>query len=115
MKKRQSLFPENYVSLISDREIQIEHVSAELEGELESLGGQSVIEDGEIWTIPFDGEEQLAKLLYQLSRLGVLFVDQPAGWPPAAIFRDVRSRQLHYTRFKAVTWSGPGKWSVYES
>lgn len=105
-----SLFPQNFVSLILDEEVQIEHVTADIEGELSTLGGHSVIEGGEIWIIPCQGDEHLAKLLDHLNRLGALFVDQPAGWPPAAIFRDLRKRGLLRGSFKTVSWTGPGKW-----
>jgi hypothetical protein len=112
MARIQTLFPHNFVSLILNGSIRIEHVAAVLEEALSGLGGQSVIEGGEIWTIPYQGDEHLAKLLDQLNRLGVLFVDQPAGWPPAAIFRDLRKKGLLHGSFRRVSWKGPGKWLV---
>ena len=110
MRNPQPLFPQTYVSLILNAKIRIERVASDIEGELTKLGDQSVIEGGEIWTVPYHGDEHLAKLLDQLNRLGVLFVDHPAGWPPAAIFRDLRKRGLLRGSFKTVSWTGPGKW-----
>ena len=109
MESSQTLFPKNYVSLIQDGKIRIETVTAAIEHELLSLGGQSVIEGGEIWIIPFEGTEALAKVLDQLNRIGVMFVGQPAGWPPAEIFDDLRTKGLIHGTFKEVTWTGPGR------
>jgi hypothetical protein len=79
------------------------------------LRDQSVKEEGETWTIPYETDEELAKLLDRLNRLKTLFVDQPAGWPPAAIFRDLRKRGLVHGSFKTVSWRGRSKWFVRTS
>jgi hypothetical protein len=110
MKTSQTQFPQNYVSLIQSGKIRIDHVTAAIEGELLSLGGHSVIEGGEIWTIPYQGEEQLARLLDQLNRMGVLLAGGSAGWPPSAIFEDLRQKGLLHGSFKEVASTGPGKW-----
>jgi hypothetical protein len=115
VKKPAGLLPENFVSLILNGEIRLENVTADLEDRLRVLGARRVVEGGETWSIPYETDEELAKLFAQLNQLKVLFVDQPAGWPPAAIFRDLRKRGLIGGSFKTVSWRGPGKWFVRAS
>ncbi len=56
----------------------------------------------------FKNDEELASLLTRLIGEGYMFVDQPAGWPPAEVLRDLRSKGLLDLDFKTITWAGPG-------
>jgi hypothetical protein len=60
----------------------------------------------------FANDEELVALLTRLIGEGYLFVDQPAGWPPAAILRDLRSKGQLNLKFKTITWAGPGEESI---
>lgn len=112
MKNADSSRPRDFVSLVLNGTIRIEAVTTLLADELLRLGGQRFTEGGEVWSLPYDGEGELAGLLDHLNRLGVLFEGQPAGWPPSAIFEDLRDKNLLSGSFREVTWSGSGKWFV---
>jgi len=71
-----------------------------------------VIAGGETWIIPYQGQEELAKLLDQLNRIGVLFAGGCAGWQPSAIFEDLRRKGLLHGSFKEVASTRPGKWFI---
>jgi hypothetical protein len=108
--------PNNYVSLILKEKIRVKRVSKNNIDELKILGGYIESISGDIcWIIPASGKTELGKLLARLRDLGFLFADEPGGWPPAAIFRDLRGRGYVDGDFQAVTWHGPGKWRIYKS
>lgn len=52
------------------------------------------------------------KPLDQLNRIGVLFAGGSDGWPPSAIFEDLRGKGLLRGPFKEVASTGPGKWFI---
>ena len=112
MKNADSSRPRDFVSLILNGTIRIEAVTAALADELLRLGGRRFIEGGEVWSLPYESEEALARLLDHLNRRGVLFEGQPAGWPPSAIFEDLRDKNLLSGSFREVTWTGPGTWFI---
>jgi hypothetical protein len=103
------------VSLISTDTIRIEDVSNNLLDSLKNLGAiESAIYNEAVWIIHFSDDNDLAEKLQLLNRLGVLFVGEPSGWPPAAIFEDLRERKLVDGNFKEISWTGSGKWLVRE-
>jgi hypothetical protein len=59
--------------------------------------------------IPFDSKQTLAAVLSQLQRLQVPFADAASGWPPAAIFAQLRDEGLVHGSITAVSWSSPGQ------
>ena len=103
--------PQNYITIILNNTIRIENVSEaggliikELNGHEDELAGERV------WILDFKDEKQEADLLSKLNEAKFLFVGQPAGWPPAEIFDDLREKGLVTGMFMEVTWIGPGKW-----
>jgi len=101
------------VSLILGDIIRLENVADDLIDALKDLGAkESIVHDEVFWVIPFGDNNDLAEKLQQLNKLGVLFVGEPAGWPPAAIFEALRERKLVNGSFKEISWTGPGKWFV---
>jgi len=95
--------------------MRLENVTKGLESIVVGLGGrQDWVEGRPLWILDFDGDQQLASLSARLSSEGVLFAGGLAGWPPAAIFEDLRDKGLLQGSFKEVTWTGPGKWVVRE-
>lgn len=65
-----------------------------------------------VWLINYADDEELAKKLHELNSLGFLFVGEPAGWPPAAVFDHIRKKGLLNDKFKEVRWRGPGDWFI---
>lgn len=55
----------------------------------------------------FDSRPALAAVLEQLQRLQLPFADAPAGWPPAAVFAQLRDEGLVHGRIIAVSWNAP--------
>ena len=107
--------PPPNVSLISTDTIRIENVSNNLLDSLKNLGAkENTINNEAVWSIHFGDDNDLAEKLQQLNKLGVLFAGEPSGWPPAAIFEDLRERKLVDGSFKEISWTGPGKWFVRE-
>lgn len=63
-------------------------------------------------TVPFTHQSELADLLAALRDCGVGLGDEPAGWPPAAVFDNLRSKGLLSGKFKALSFQGDGKWAI---
>ncbi len=60
-----------------------------------------------------DGETSLASVFAVLRDLGIAFEGAPAGWPPAAIFADLRERGLITGPYRELTFrGGPGAWEI---
>ena len=107
--------PPPNVSLISTDTIRIENVSDNLLDSLKNLGAKESTTNNEaVWIIHFGDDNDLAEKLQLLNQLGVLFAGEPSGWPPAAIFEDLRERKLVDGSFNEISWTGPGKWFVRE-
>ena len=95
----------NYVSAVLSNSVKI--ATAEpLSPELQALGSHV---DGEAAHLPFASRAELAAALTALQRAGFLFVDEPAGWPPAAVFQQLRDEALVTGAVRTVSWAGPGK------
>lgn len=54
-------------------------------------------------------KELIASTMQKLQLLGFHFVDEPAGWPPAAIFQKLRDEGIVSGAVKTVSWTAPGK------
>ena len=61
-------------------------------------------------SVPFNGQSELAALLVKLRDHGVALGGELAGWPPAAVFEDLRDQGLVTGPYTEITFSGPGKW-----
>ncbi len=79
----------------------------------------TLIQDGRIvtsagrWPRRFVDDVELAREVAELIDQGFAFVDQPAGWPPAAVVRDLQERGLLQRPFTAITWRGPDDFYTY--
>jgi hypothetical protein len=63
-------------------------------------------------TIPFNGEAELARLLEKLRDSGVAFGYGSSGWPPSAIFEELRQRGLVAGPYAELAFVGSGKWTT---
>jgi hypothetical protein len=52
---------------------------------------------------------ELARTLTWLQSEGVPFLDEPGGWPPAAVFDAMRDEGLVSGRIRRVSWLGPNE------
>ncbi len=82
----------------------------------------SLIQDGRVRTSEdtalsreFANDVELASVVARLIDDGFAFLDEPAGWPPAEILRDLNAKGMLKRSFKAITWTGPGVFGVTEN
>ena len=74
-----------------------------------SLGASGSLLGRDSFTLPYDSDEALARLLTVLRDAGFALGHQAHGWPPSAIFEDLRDRGLVSGTFLAISWTGPGE------
>lgn len=110
----QAAQPDNYIDLILGTKVRVVNITPAVAQVLATLGGHRTQVDGRTaWEITAADEAALAAVLEQLRDLGALFLSEPAGWPPAAIFAELRSRGLVHGSYQEVAWRGPGQWFVF--
>ncbi|MFM9425462.1 hypothetical protein RCH10_001898 [Variovorax sp. GrIS 2.14] len=95
----------NYVSAVLAKTIEIS-IADSLPLEL-SVMGAHVHERGA--SVPYASRAELSVVLTALQRLGFLFADEPAGWPPAAVFQQLRDEAFVSGSVQTVTWTGPNE------
>jgi hypothetical protein len=85
------------VSLILLDTIRLENVTNDLIDSLKDLGAkESTVNDGLFWIIPFGDDNDLAKKLQLLNKLGVLFAgDHLVG--PRLQFSRIFAKESYYT------------------
>ena len=81
----------------------------------------SLIQNGRVHTsgeqvsqFEFTNDVELASVVARLIDEGFAFVDEPAGWPPAEVLRELNEKGILNRSFKAVTWTGPGMFRIEE-
>jgi hypothetical protein len=105
--------PPTYVSVVLEGKVRVENPSNKALEVVRRLGGdEEFVAGSRVWSIPFRGDAELAKVFRELNGQGALFGSEPAGWPPAAVFRDLCKKGLLQRPFKEVTWIAPGKWVI---
>lgn len=109
----QAAQPENYIDLILGTRVRVLHATPAVAQALAALGGQQEPVGGTItWVVQVADDAALAALLEQLRDLGVLFLNEAAGWPPAAIFADLRAKGQVRGPYQEIAWRGPNQWFV---
>jgi hypothetical protein len=62
-----------------------------------------------VWTLSYSSDEELGQLLSVLRDKGYALANAPGGWPPGAVFEDLRERGLVSGDYEEITWLGPNK------
>jgi hypothetical protein len=93
----------NYVSSVHRNSVEI-MTNEPLQAELLGLGAHI---DGASGHLPFCSKAELAVVLTALQCAGFLFADEPAGWPPAAVFRQLRDEGLVDGTVRTISWASP--------
>ena len=96
----------DYVEAVLADSVRIKCSAGPLLSELLTLGAAASA-DGV--SLPFDSRQALATALSQLQRLQFPFGDAPSGWPPAAVFAQLRDEGMVHGSITAVLWSSPGQ------
>ena len=97
----------NYVSQIGGNHLVLHCEDSELDQKVRELGASHLISGD--WNFGFGDKSGLASLLVALRDLGFGFVGGPAGWPPAAVFEELRDNGLLTGQYEEVVWLGAGK------
>jgi hypothetical protein len=61
------------------------------------------------WIIPFRNREELAAVFKRLREWKFLFAHWEHGWPPGAVFEQLREEGLLAGGYQSVTWLGGGE------
>jgi len=56
--------------------------------------------------------EAIGQLLEQLRDQGFAFLDVPNGWPPAAVFSQLRETGKVSGQYTTISFRGPGAWRL---
>lgn len=92
-----------YVSLITDRIIEIKANSGRIGRDLAGLGFEPDLDRRGIFHLPFGDDAQRTGLMAQIRDLGVPFSDGP-GWAPSGIFAELRDQGDLSGPFKKIAW-----------
>ena len=80
-----------------------------LNSQLKALGGNRGFLKRNRWQFRYSDESNLASIVSALRDLGFAFMGGPAGWPPAAVFEDLREKNLLRGSYLKIVWVGPNK------
>ena len=58
-------------------------------------------------SIPYGSKQDLAAAFTRLQKLQVPFGDSPSGWPPAAVFSQLRDEGLVHGSIATISWLAP--------
>jgi hypothetical protein len=95
----------NYVSAVFSESVKIVHTET-LSPDVQALAAYA--DNGETH-LPFASKAELAEVLTALQRAEFFFSDELAGWPPAAVFQQLREESLVNGVVRTVSWIGPNK------
>lgn len=94
----------NIVKAVLSKTIKLQCCSENLKPKLVELGGHNNFFTPSIWKISYSNEKDLAKILQELRNFGFLMSGGSSGWPPAEVFKHLRSKNLVEGAFKEVVW-----------
>lgn len=97
----------DYVESVVDDHVVIRCVTRSNFRCLRQLNGRRRFLSPSRWEIRYSTERDLVQLLNVLRNEGFLFAGSEHGWPPSAIFADLRAKGALEGEFKEVSWSGP--------
>lgn len=95
-----------FVSAVLASAVRVESAPAAL---IASLGiTAEPASEKDAFLLGFSSESELSMLLQLLRDKNFAFLDEPAGWPPAAVFSTLRERGLVFGLVRSVAWRSPG-------
>lgn len=99
----------SYVESISSAEIVVVCRDAAAEEQLKAMGGKQTLFPPRKWKIRYVSEDQLASSLATLRDAQVAMAGSLSGWPPSAVFQQLRERGKLAGKFTEIMWSKPEK------
>lgn len=106
--------PLSYVESISDSEITVVCGDKTAEKQVQSIGGKQTFLPPRKWKVHYTSEDQLASLLATLRDVQVAMAGSLSGWPPAAVFEQLRDKGKIAGGFTEIMWSKPDKEVFFE-
>jgi len=67
-----------------------------------------------LWYVPLESKADLPSLLMRLRDNGLPFLDEPKGWPPAAIVAKLIEEGKIPGDYKIITFTGGGNYQTKE-
>ena len=93
----------NHICAVLDQHV---HVICEVAMRQTLLTRGNAIQDG--ISLIFKNAQELSEILSLLQSLQIPFADAPAGWPPSAVFAQLRDQGLVQGAITTVAWVAPG-------
>jgi hypothetical protein len=104
-----------YITNIQNDRVLIESLDSDLKQPDESLGALQSLRKTSLWYIPLESKANLPALLNKLRDKGLPFLDEPKGWPPAAIFAKLVKEGKILGGCLVITFSGPGTYEIKDA
>ena len=79
---------------------------------LRAMGASASSERPSQWKIPYASPNALAATLGVLRDIGLPFLAQPGGWPPAAVFSLLKEQGLLSGSVQTISWQSPTEFHV---
>jgi len=99
----------SFVESISDSEIHVVCRSESAVQQVKSLGGRRTLLSSEKWKLRYDSEAVLAAHLSVLRDAEIAMAGALGGWPPAAVFEQLREQGKLSGKFVEIMWKRPGE------
>ena len=96
----------DYVAAVLGKSVRVVCSSASMR---QALAAHGVVVGAGACELAYSSKQELARTLQCLQQVGLPFVDEPAGWPPAAVFQQYRNEGLVSGSIKTVSWRGPNE------
>lgn len=95
-----------YVADVQKHRVLIRHFGEQPPKQPPPLNALQSASDSTLWSIPVETGDALASIFTVLRDLDVAFLDLPGGWPPAAVFEQLRDEGKISGPFTSVRFSG---------
>jgi hypothetical protein len=105
--------PTSYVSNIQDSIIKLRLFDNDKADSIKALGGRKTLLSKN-WIIPFQSNEDLAKIVKFLAELGICFVGSTHGWPPSELLAKLKEDGLLEINWKEIVWVNKEDYVVRE-
>jgi hypothetical protein len=100
----------DFVSFIHPSHITV-HAETEALRECISKIGGIASQESEL-VVNYSSVQELVTIISMLQKLEIPFSDQLAGWPPAAVFDDLKEKGIVTGNIKRISWLNANKYVI---
>jgi hypothetical protein len=108
------LLSTSYVGNITESKIEVVCADPLAVRTVRSLGGRQALLFFGGWSLHYSSKRELAAHLAALRDARFAMAGGPAGWPPAAIFEEIRAEGKLVGTFVEICWLGSGETMLTE-